>query len=134
MKQTRNTQQKRLVRELMADNCAHPTADELYEQARLRDPHISRGTVYRDLKALDEAGVLRRLSMPSGPDHYDSRMENHYHFLCRRCNRVADTALPYNEAVNTGAHGLAGYRVEWHRLILVGLCPACAQAVGNDES
>ncbi|MDO5112390.1 MAG: transcriptional repressor [Clostridia bacterium] len=133
MKQTRNTQQKRLVKELMENNRTHPTADELYELARLRDPHISRGTVYRDLKALDAAGVLRRLSMPTGPDHYDSRMDDHYHFLCRGCNRVADTELPYNEELNAVSPGLPGYQVEWHRLILVGLCPKCAKKQQEEE-
>lgn len=133
MKRTRETQQKRLVRELMENNRSHPTADELYEQARLRDLRISRGTVYRDLKALDEAGVLRRLDMPAGPDHYDCRTENHYHFLCRKCNKVADTELPYNEALNAGSYGLPGYQVEWHRLILVGLCPNCMQLNKEEE-
>ncbi len=134
MKKTRNTPQKRLVKELMEGNMAHPTADELYEQARSRDPRISRGTVYRDLNALDEAGVLRRLSMPSGPDHYDSRTDNHYHFVCRACNRVADAELPYNEGLNAVPPGLPGYLVEWHRLILVGLCPACANARTGEEA
>ena len=126
MRQTRSTQQKRLVQALMAENDAHPTADEVYELARLHDPHISRGTVYRNLNALDEAGVLRRLGMPEGPDHYDCRTDNHYHFLCRACHRVVDTQLPYNEALNSATPGLPGYQTEWHRLILVGLCPACA--------
>ncbi len=133
MKQIRNTQQKRLVRELMENNPAHPTADELYMLARQRDPRISRGTVYRDLKALDEEGILRRLSMPTDPDHFDSRIDDHYHFLCRGCNRVTDTELPYNEELNFASHGLPGYQVEWHRLILVGLCPECVKLCKEKE-
>ena len=128
MSKPRNTQQKRLILELMADNHSHPTADELYELARLRAPHISPGTVYRNLNALDEAGELRRLSMPDGPDHFDCRLDDHYHFFCRRCRRVADTPLDYKEALNAPVPGMPGYVTEWHRLILVGLCPSCAAA------
>lgn len=127
MKQTRNTPQRQLIRGLMEGNRTHPTADEIYELARRKNPTISRGTVYRNLNLLSESGEIRRLSMPVGPDHYDSQMQNHYHFLCRCCNRVFDTGLPYDDQLNLVTPGIPGCKTEWHRLILVGLCPECNQ-------
>lgn len=124
---TRNTRQRRLVLGLMEDNTSHPTADELYDLARTLDPHISRGTIYRNLGLLAEAGEVQRLPMPHGPDHFDSRLETHYHFLCRRCFKVVDSQLPYRSELNLPSPDLPGYQVEWHRLLLVGLCPDCAK-------
>lgn len=126
MKQTRNTPQRSLILGLMENNYNHPTADEVYELARKQEPHISRATVYRNLNLLAEMGEIRRLSMPDGPDHFDCRMTNHYHFLCRSCKKVVDTILPYNEMLNFAEAGLPGYRTEWHRLVLVGFCPKCS--------
>lgn len=131
MKQTRNTAQKKLIMELMRDNHTHPTADELYETARAHDAHISRGTVYRNLNQLDEASELRKLPMPMGPDHFDCRLDNHYHFLCRSCLKVFDTELEYEDALNSVPQGLDGFITEWHRLILVGLCAECAKGMKN---
>lgn len=125
---TRSTPQYRLVADLMRDNMDHPTADEIYALAREQAPSISRGTVYRNLNRLADEGAIARLTMPSGPDHYDSVTARHTHFLCRSCNRVFDTQLPYDIALDTSIPGLPGFNVEWHRLILVGECPTCRKA------
>lgn len=125
VKPTRNTPQRALILSIMKDNYSHPTADEIYELARMQDVHISRGTVYRNLNLLSEMNEIRRLSMPSGPDHFDCKLENHYHFLCRNCKKVVDTSLPYNTTLNEATVGLPGYKTDWHRLVLVGLCSDC---------
>ena len=80
--QVRNTQQKRLILSLMDGNKNHPTADQIYELARQQDPHISRGTVYRNLHQLVEQNVLLKILVPNSSDHYDSRTYFHYHFYC----------------------------------------------------
>ena len=138
MKQTRNTAQKKLIMELMRDNHTHPTADALYDAARERDTHISRGTVYRNLNQLDESNELRKLQMPMGCDHFDCRLDNHYHFMCRNCLGVFDTELEYKDELNDVPPGLDGFVTEWHRLILVGLCAECAKkqhelTTGNEK-
>lgn len=127
MTKIRNTPQRALVLRLVQNNCNHPTAEAVYEDARREDPHISRGTVYRNLNLLDELGEIRRLSMPGGADHFDNQTKNHYHFYCRNCGKTVDADLPYDETLNAATVGLPGYRTEWHRLILVGLCPDCAE-------
>lgn len=121
----RNTKQRQLILGLMEENYSHPTADEIYDRAREQEPRISRGTVYRNLNVLNESGEIRKLHMPSGPDHFDCRVDNHYHFLCRSCHKVVDVNLPYKESLNDSPPDLNGYTTEWHRLILVGLCPEC---------
>ncbi|MEG0913564.1 MAG: transcriptional repressor [Oscillospiraceae bacterium] len=125
MKQTRSTSQKRLIMSIMEDNYNHPTADEIYEQARRTDPHISRGTIYRNLNILSDSGAIRKLAMPEGPDHFDCNMNDHYHFLCRCCNRVFDTEIEYKKELNCSPPGLQGFKTEWHRLVMVGLCSEC---------
>ena len=127
MPHTRNSQQRNLILSLLKDNETHPTADEVYELARTKDPRISRGTVYRNLNLLAELGEIRKFPMPSGPDHFDCKLENHYHFLCRKCHRVFDTPLVYNQALNSTPDDMPGFKTEWHRLLLVGLCPDCTQ-------
>lgn len=124
-KHLRNTAQRKLTLDAVLAMRSHPTADQVYAYVRTQDAHISRGTVYRNLNILSELNEIRRMSMPIGPDHYDHRVDNHYHFCCRGCGRVVDTGLPYNEELNRATPGIAGYQTEWHRLVLVGLCPDC---------
>lgn len=126
VKQTRNTPQRELIRALLEGNALHPTAAEVYELARKAAPSIGRGTVYRNLNLLAEGGEIARLQMPLGPDHYDAVTRHHYHFLCRNCCCVLDTKIPYAPALNLETANVPGCKTEWHRLILVGLCPDCA--------
>lgn len=121
----RNTAQRKLVLDIVRASCDHPTAEQVFEAARHREPHISRGTVYRNLNLLSELGELKRLSMPLGPDHFDFQPDNHYHFCCRCCGMVTDAMLPFQEEFSVTPDALTGYTVEWHLLVLVGLCPKC---------
>ena len=50
------TRQRRLILELMQQSPRHLTADEIFAQARTRMPNIARGTVYRNLKLMEQAG------------------------------------------------------------------------------
>jgi len=60
----RMTRQRELILNAVSSTRSHPTADEVYRQVRRRLPHISLGTVYRNLEVLAEAGLLRRLGGP----------------------------------------------------------------------
>ena len=66
-----NTKQKQLVYELVADNCEHRTAEDVYRAAKARMPQIAMGTVYRNLSQLVTEGKIRKIDVPNGPDRYD---------------------------------------------------------------
>lgn len=124
----RNTKQRQLIFELVKNNFTHPTADEIYEKARLEDSRISRGTVYRNLNLLTQEGELLRISVPDGPDRFDFNTRRHYHFICRACKRVNDApGLTSNPIEEMGeiSQKLEGYKLEGFELYLTGLCPAC---------
>jgi len=125
--QVRNTNQRKIILEIMKDNFTHPTADEIYEQARKIDCHISRGTVYRNLGILSEQGDILKICVPNGSDHYDSRLHEHYHFCCSICGKMYD--VPETLVLETKAvsdeMAKNGFSVNAHNLIFTGLCPEC---------
>ena len=77
MAQLRNTQQKKLISELMQDNISHPTADDIYLRARTIDAHISRGTVYRNLNLLAAQGSIRRINLGNIPCAENIELNGH---------------------------------------------------------
>lgn len=125
--QTRNSNQRKIILDIMKDNYTHPTADEIYEQARKIDGHISRGTVYRNLGVLSESGEILKISVPNGSDHYDSRLHEHYHFCCAKCGKMYDVPGTINLETKIISDEMAkdGFRVNSHNLIFSGLCPEC---------
>ena len=124
MKQ-RNTVQRALVYEAVNRLKSHATAAEIYEAIAAQHPSISRGTVYRNLSLLAEAGDIRRLEVPGGPDRYDHRCHNHYHARCLSCGRLFDIEMDYMPELEQRISDAHGFSVSGHDILFNGLCPAC---------
>lgn len=127
--QNRNSAQRSLILNIMEGNKSHPTADEIYEEARKVDSHISRGTVYRNLNLLVENGFLLRIPVPGAADHYDSTLETHYHFFCKGCGKVFDVPGFKTAEIVAAEKKLSrlGYRSVTHSIVFEGLCPECSK-------
>ncbi|MBB5225217.1 transcriptional repressor [Treponema ruminis] len=129
--QNRNSAQKTLIMNIMEGNKTHPTADEIYDQARKADPHISRGTVYRNLNLLVENGILLRVSVPDAADHFDSTLKEHFHFHCRRCHKVLDVpdVCPSEVMAVESKMEEAGFKSLSHTIVFEGFCPDCSKEI-----
>ena len=127
--QSRNSAQRNLVLNIMEGNKSHPTADHIYKEARKADPHISRGTVYRNLNLLVENGNVLRIEVPDGAYHFDSNLLVHYHFYCRKCNRLFDVPdfSPLQVIETQKELEKLGYKAVNHKIIFDGICPDCCK-------
>lgn len=123
----RMTRQRRIILDTLASVVSHPTAAELHEMVRRRLPDISQGTVYRNLRRLQELGYVRELDYGSGPAHFDATVEPHCHVRCRCCGRVADVECEPAERARNPREP-AGWRIEEERVEFIGLCPDCSEA------
>jgi Fe2+ or Zn2+ uptake regulation protein len=102
---------------------AHLSAEEVFQQARLQLPELSRATVYNALGELAEAGLLGLVEGP-GPRRFDANVTPHHHFRCQRCHELQDIELG-NVQVTLREQG---FRVQSAHVLLEGLCPECAAA------
>lgn len=125
----RNTRQRQLVLDAVRSRCDHPTAEEIYLQVREIDGRVSRGTVYRNLNLLTEAGIITTVKAP-GTTRFDWRCDGHAHVVCRACGAVADIALPHDQALDARAAEESSYAQVCHSLIFEGTCPACQHTPG----
>ena len=120
----RNTKQRALVLGIVRKHSNHPTAEEIYTEVRECDSHVSRGTVYRNLKELSRTGEVNHIKVP-GADRYDLRTDYHYHIMCVHCLSVVDVPLLYESTLDTSAGKATGYSVYRHRTVFEGVCPEC---------
>jgi Fur family ferric uptake transcriptional regulator len=103
------------------------TARQIYAHARRRTRGLGIATVYRNLRLLLEAELVRAVVLADGETRYESAgLAHHHHFHCRRCDTVFDLeGCPVGIPDGTTLPG--GYRVEGHDLTLHGLCPSCTR-------
>ena len=87
------SRQREAIKEFLATRKDHPTADVVYQNIREIYPHISLGTVYRNLTLLSDIGEILRLHLSDGVDHFDADTSLHYHFICKDCGSVIDLEM-----------------------------------------
>ncbi len=125
MKLYRNTRQKKYLLELLKSTRSHPTAAWLFERLKPRFPNLSMGTVYRNLKILQQQYLIQKLDFGSTFDRYDANLSVHYHFVCDQCGCIEDLPGDVNQNINHIVAHHTDYVIRAHRLEFFGLCQAC---------
>lgn len=124
MKQRRYSKQRAQILDVVRMRDDHPSADDIFQAVRKESPHISRGTVYRNLNLLVEDGTLGQVKVP-GFDRFDRRADFHYHLLCTQCGTTVDLPLPYQAELDLRIAESTGFAIAKHNTIFEGLCPDC---------
>ncbi|MBI3648677.1 MAG: transcriptional repressor [Actinobacteria bacterium] len=96
--------------------------------------NLAQSSVYRNLAALERAGVVRRVPADEGFGRYElteDLTEHHHHLICSSCGRVQDVEVPEDleREVDRTLDRLArraGFASVAHRLDLIGRCGRCA--------
>lgn len=118
------SQQRELVYEVLSNTTSHPTAEWIYEQCRLNNPSISKGTVYRNLALLKSKGEIIEVSGMFESARYDARVEKHNHVVCVKCGRVMDS-FPSEELKNAVNNEMNKNGYFDYGLTFYGVCEDC---------
>ena len=121
------TRQRKVILDVLQQNRTHPTADKIYEIVRRILPHISLGTVYRNLEILAERGLITKLELAGTPKRFDGDIIKHYHVRCIRCHNIGDVFISPPVTTFSGNDTENGFEVLGHRLEFFGICPECKQ-------
>jgi Fe2+ or Zn2+ uptake regulation protein len=120
-----DTRHRKAILTVLRNDCRHLTADEVHEEVRKSIPHISKGTVYRNLKLLREQGEIFELELAGAAARFEARTQRHSHFVCERCGGVFDLDTPCDTELDGCVEASTGYHVDYHNLEFHGLCPDC---------
>lgn len=137
--QSRYTTKRRLLVDVFA-NADHPLS---LPEVIATDSSLAQSSVYRNLAALEEAGVVRRIVTGDDFARFELAEElsghHHHHLICTTCGTVADFTLPATVERSlaetfrdlSDAHG---FSVEDHQVDMLGVCADCqdAEHIGGD--
>ena len=107
---------------------AHPHADtdSIIRAARRDLPEVSHQAVYDVLRALTDAGLVRRIQPSGSVARYEARVgDNHHHVVCRSCGTIADVDCAVGTAPCLTMSDGHGFSVDEAEVIYWGRCPAC---------
>tara|TARA_X000001036_G_scaffold436418_1_gene479532 strand:+ start:2933 stop:3301 length:369 start_codon:yes stop_codon:yes gene_type:complete len=84
--------QREIIKEIVCSTKSHPTADWIYSEAKKKIHNISLGTVYRNLKTLEEIGSIK-LIYDHNKVRYDGNIKDHHHLKCTVCGILIDVEM-----------------------------------------
>lgn len=127
-RQSRSTRQKRALAQVMAESRRFRSAQELHEALIDRGESVGLTTVYNQLRAMAEAGLVDTLRAPDGETLYRQCETNahHHHLRCRYCGRTVEVKGISVERWAERVAARAGFVDVDHTLEVVGTCPGCA--------
>lgn len=121
-------QRRVLVRHIFASH-KHFDADELVRDLQDAGHSVSRATVYRTLRLLVEAGLLRELRLTNRTAYeHDYGYPSHDHLHCSVCNTVVEFDNEEIRKLRDAISVQHGFRPAGHRFVITGICPACSRA------
>ena len=87
---------------------------------------MSLGTVYRNLAAFKQDGVIDSVGTVGGLERFDARTDPHCHFICSRCGNVIDVdGIDLPDALLEQTRRALGVQVGGYRLNFYGYCQIC---------
>jgi len=123
------TEPRRIIVRHVFDSHKHFDADELVADLRAAGRRASRATVYRTLRLLVEAGLLRELRLTNRTAYeHDYGYPSHDHLHCSSCNRIVEFDNEEIRRLRDAISREHGFRPAGHRFVITGLCPECSRA------
>ena len=105
----------------------HVETERVIALVRADQPTVSHQTVYDVLRALTDAGLVRRIQPAGAIARYESRVgDNHHHVVCRSCGAIADVECAVGHAPCLTASHDHGFVVDEAEVVYWGTCPRCA--------
>ena len=124
----RFTNQRALILEIIRQGEGHPDADEVYRQAREKQPNLSLSTVYRTLRMFKESGLVKEVHFDESHHHYEVKAPlEHHHLVCLGCGRVIEFQYPLSRYVKRNVPEAKDFDVSDTEIHMKGYCPECRQ-------
>ena len=111
----------------------HFEAEDLQVLLRRSGRRVSRATVYRTIKLLLDAGLLRRSYSSGGKQtYYETDLDGarHEHLICGRCGRVIEFKSDRLEQALLEETEARGFVFKSLRIEILGVCAACSEGAG----
>ena len=116
----RYSHQREAIQKIVYGTNAHPTADWIFQKAKAIIPNISMGNVYRNLKQLEHAELIKSI-YDGNIARYDWNKEPHDHLKCKVCGDLIDVQL-FDDAIRTKIKKQYKFEADDVVMTIIGTC------------
>ncbi|RHW52065.1 transcriptional repressor [Bombilactobacillus bombi] len=120
------TKQRQYLLEYLAQQADFYIAlSQLDQQMRAFFPKMSHDTIYRNVKEMQQIGILETKMFTNGlrvKFQCDFAKKEHSHFICEQCGRALELPLPDFTAIE---QQLSNYQINNYHVEIWGICDQC---------
>ena len=104
----------------------HADTETVLAGVRAELESVSHQAVYDVLRALTDAGLVRRIQPAGSVARYEARVgDNHHHVVCRGCGSIADVDCATGETPCLTASDDNGFVIDEAEVVYWGRCSSC---------
>ena len=130
----RYTTQRRAIVIVLANSDRPLTIPQMLKRTIGTKRSLAQSSLYRNLAVLENVGVVQRVFSTDDVARYelnDHILGHHHHMVCSKCGDIRDVRIPESLETNldsalTTLAKRSGFRLDQHRLDLIGRCSKCA--------
>ncbi len=121
------SRQREIIFDTLRRHAVHPTAERLYNiiKGEQPDSNIGIATVYRNLRRMANSGSIKKISGLEEAEHFDHNTHTHYHFLCKKCNKVFDIDAKVAPEIIENTQKETGFIIDSYDVVFHGICKDC---------
>ena len=109
----------------LMDRYGHISVDDMYSEIKKEFASISLATMYKNVHAMQEAGLIKEVKTPQQKSRFEIVKAPHGHLLCEKCGDFTDIEIEMATLLNEVSQA-SRYRVHDTNLVFSGICPSCA--------
>ena len=123
----------------MCNYKAHFTPEDIRKSLAKMGIPMAMTTIYRNLPALENAGIIQRTTFQEEQSKGAATYEHvwgrphHDHLVCQICGKKVEFQYEAIEVLQQQVAKQHGFKLLFHHMELVGLCPACKEAAENGK-
>jgi Fur family ferric uptake transcriptional regulator len=126
----KNTRERQIIIKELEARKDHFNAEKLYSVLNRKGTKVSRPTIYRTLKLLEQFHLIERLDIKKNCFYYEpvSRKKNHGHLICEHCGKIIDFASGSLEILKLEVCKQRDFKPDNISIHVFGICEACRKA------
>ncbi|MGD9318753.1 MAG: Fur family transcriptional regulator [Desulfobacteraceae bacterium] len=128
----RLTRQRKAILNVLATTDTHPSAQQVFQEAKKDHPGLSLATVYNTLETLARMGLIKILDFQAMDNRHETNLVPHINLICSSCGKIQDFVEGLTIHVSEVKQKF-GFQVENFRLEYYGICSECRDRASNDS-
>jgi Fur family ferric uptake transcriptional regulator len=126
----KNTKEREIILKELEARRDHFNAEKLYSVLNRKGTKVSRPTIYRTLKLLEQCHLIERLDIKKNCFYYEPKYKkkDHGHLICEQCGKIIDFSCAGLENLKSEVSKERDFKTDNVSIHVFGICGTCQKA------